>query len=230
MMSGTNLDRQQAIFDTTRFAPRIVDVIGGGGVGGFIAVDLFVQGVQTRLFDPKTVASHNPPNQIHGERHIGMNKTASVADIAHFLTGKELAVHPIHVDEHYVPADVVNLCVDSMGDRRIIMERIFSLDKKPALVIDTRIDTNYIVVHTIIPSNTKHQDKYWQYWFPDAEAVNDGGCSDKRALRAAAMCAASVAGSQLVQWFGNGERDLSTAPDNQIRITMRPWSSKTAQW
>ena len=226
-----SLVRQLPRFDPGIFGDRIVDIYGGGGVGGWLGLLIGKSQIRNvRVFDNKRVSAHNPPSQVFGEPHVGLYKVDALKEIVEILASKTIEARRELVEGSFEHGDVVFVCVDLMSARKAIMQRLFASAKPPQVVIETRIDTNYVQVYTFVPSNTEHQKRYWQYWFPDQEAVNFGGCNEPEAQGYASGLAAVVAMAQFVKWFGNGERDLSTARDNQILVNIDTWKVEVYQW
>ena len=230
MAQEVSYSRQAAVFEKGRFDLSI-DVIGLGGVASYLVLQLKKLGVaDVRGFDAKVVATNNPPYQLYGPRHAGVEKAQALIEIVEYLSGGTFEARSEYASEKTLFRDVVFMCVDSMETRKQLMHSIFQRSGATRLVIETRVDANYVIVHTLVPSNADHREEWDHSWFADSEAQNNFGCADPVSLGATSSMAADVAVSQLIQWFGNGERDLSTAPDNQIRIKMRPFSAVVFQW
>lgn len=231
-METISFARQITIFDPERFREVRVDVAGLGGVGGAIMMHLLKHGVRAvHGYDDDIVSNVNPPGQIYGSHDVGRAKTDALHDIVYRLSGSTFVKETSRVTPQTPFGDVVFLCIDhQMELRKKIVHSIFENAPQTKLLIETRVDANYVVIHTIVPSNKNHQEMWNHFWFPDSGAENNGGCAEPVALGVTSSCAAILAVSQMIQWFGNGERDLEVARGNQIRLRMRPFESEVHEW
>jgi hypothetical protein len=231
-MEEVNFGRQLTILDPERFSKLSVDVVGLGGVASFLMLLLLKNGMpNVRGHDAKAVSAFNPPGQLYGRRHIGMQKADALQDIVADLSCATFEKSLAFVTPETEFGDVVFLCIDhQMELRKQIVHSLFARTPMTKLLIETRVDANFVVIQTVVPANSDHREMWDHYWFPDSEAENNGGCTEPVSFGAASCCAAVFALSQMVQWFGNGERDLTIAPDNLITIRMRPFEATVDQW
>lgn len=231
-MEKISYRRQLTILDPDLFADMSVCVIGLGGVGGNLVLTLKKHGIRRVVgFDGKLVSNVNPPCQVYLPRQVGRPKTEALAELVAYMQLGECELRHEYVTPDTELGDVVFLCIDhQMELRKHIAHAIFNRSQKTKLLIETRVDSNFIVVHSVIPNDLNHKEMWDHFWFPDTEAENDGGCAEPVSFGATSQYAAITAFSQMVQWFGNGARNLTTVPDNQIRIRMRPFEVTTTQW
>lgn len=119
-------------------------VIGLGGIGSWIALDLALLGIGTLiLIDPDTIESSNLNRTLYRLEDIGKKKTVAIqtlinerrSDIIIKTIEDYFAIE--HLDEYEV--DYVFDCSDTLNCRKKISEMITN---SKALITDNHIDTN----------------------------------------------------------------------------------------
>lgn len=176
-------------------------IIGVGGMGSRIAEGLVRTGLgvgdsHLRLIDGDFFEEKNLHNQFLREAHVGKRKVEAVA-------AQLWEINPsVCIDMIDRPADaslrehmrgVVFLCLDSMEERRKIVEECLEHNYQTVCVIETRMDAGVGISHCFNPNNRKHQDCWWLYWYPDDQAENKAGCGGQQSVISAIYGTAALA-------------------------------------
>ncbi len=199
---GLNHSQHGKIFDPNVAKP--VSLIGAGGVGSLIAMQLGKIGVrEIEAYDHDTVASHNLPSSHYGIADLGMLKVAALA--RHLKSECDLDLiacpRPWTSREHLY--ETVVMCVDSMDVRQAVWEAV---QKNPLahILIDTRVGGEFVRVYAIDLASREAVEEY-------ARAVSYGTREAARAtcgLHGIAHVnglAASVAVGLLTAYWMRGE-------------------------
>lgn len=214
-----------------------VHVVGVGGVGSEIVRSLAKLGVGLRsefhLYDGDVVEAHNLPNQAYHELDVGQKKVTAL--LPHILSwggielGKNVRAHPHYVGERVPFAGIVFLALDSMGARRDICEQSLWENADVGLVIETRIDTSFIIVHALDPNNSAHTKRWTDTWYSDDEREDDGGCGTHLAINPTVSIAANHAVWLFIRAVAVHHGTEDYIP-NKLVIDLRALTMRTEYW
>lgn len=196
-------------------------IVGCGGVGGNLAWLLarLHEREELLLFDGDIVKRKNLKNQpfalrdVKEQPDVPLFKTDVLArDIGQALGGS-VRSFPHFVKEQTRLAPVVCLCVDTMEDRRFIMQQCVYPDPRVRLVIESRMDGARCVIYAFDPHITAHRDIWDHYWFPDTQAENDGpACGGPLSVAYTPFMAAALMAETLSMWYADdGQHRLKSA-------------------
>lgn len=225
--------RHDALFDKETFALPIT-VVGLGGVGSHVVQQLAKLGICTHkdnvlnLWDGDVIEPHNVPNQLYHPHEVGRHKADVLCEhFAEASGGKRACVHPHYVREAIPLRGVVILCLDSMAARKQICETSVWKNPDVKLLIETRMDARYVVVHAVDPNNEKHIEKWNDYWFPDEDAENEAGCGGHLSVITTVLMTAAVAVEQFRVFAASSSAE---SMPNRIRINLKTWETAATVW
>lgn len=205
--------RHKQVFnpDTFRFQ---VHIIGCGGMGSRIAEGLSRMGVGIKdqstihLYDADEFEAHNLTNQWTTFSRVGMKKVESTKSLMLEINPQsDIHCNIIRLSEFKKMSGVVFICVDSMNDRRTIIDKVLEDPSDVKCVIETRMDAGVGVTCCFDPNNKKQLDCWRLYWFPDTEADNMQGCGGYQSIISAIYATTAMALKQ----FEHFARTKSTA-------------------
>lgn len=232
-MTLLNTKRHDALFDRRKFALPIT-LFGLGGVGSEVGRQLAKLGCGTHednvlnFWDGDRIEPHNPSNQVYHPHEVGRHKADVLGE--HFTEasgGRHACVHPHFVREKIPLRGVVIHCLDTMQDRKDINETSVWRNPDVKVLIETRMDAQYVVVFTVDPNNEKHIEKWNDYWFPDEEAENRAGCGGHLSIINTVVMTASVAVEQFRVFASRGTAE---GMYNHIRINLKTWETVAHIW
>ena len=221
--------RHDELFDKKTFAAD-VHVIGAGGVGSALVRQLAKLGVGTNsafhLWDGDTVAPHNIANQAYDPHDIDLKKTDALREHVRVWTdGIEAISHDRFVTDKVPLSGMVFLCLDDMQARKDICEASLWGNEEVPMVIETRMDASYIVIHSFDPNDPLHVECWNEYWYPDVKTENEAGCGGPVSVISTVEMTASMAVQQFIAHVG-GANDFY----HQVQLNLRTWELKKATW
>lgn len=196
-----DVTRHQPLFDPSRWMDPIA-IVGCGGLGSHLTWYLGRLGIRKMiLVDGDVLEPHNVANQAYGSADVGELKVRALARSLERSLGADVAVIPEFVRDPRDLAPVVFIGVDTMRDRKIIMDTCLKGNPRVRHVFDGRMDASHGVVYSIDPNDPNHCAIWDHYWFPDTEAENDGaGCGGKISVAYTAGITAGLMAHEFVRW------------------------------
>jgi molybdopterin/thiamine biosynthesis adenylyltransferase len=193
--------RHKPLFDPSTWKDPIA-IVGCGGLGSHLAWNLARLGVrELELVDGDVLESHNLANQAYALSDVGKLKAEALAHALQRSLHLEVSIVPEFVREARTLAPVVFLCLDTMRDRKIVMDTCLKGNPAVRYVFDGRMDASHGVVYSINPNDPNHSALWDHYWFPDADAQNDGdGCGGKVSVVYTAAIVAGMMTHEFVRW------------------------------
>lgn len=144
---GLNHSQHRTIFVPS--AARPVTLIGAGGVGSLIAVQLGKMGVRDlEVFDDDFVASHNIPVSAYGLQDIGKTKVEALGQRLKDECDLEIVRHAHRWTPNESLRETIVMCVDKMDERHAVWEAC-KRDPLVDLLIDTRVAAEFIRIYAI---------------------------------------------------------------------------------
>ena len=229
-----DIKRHRALFDTEAYAIPL-HVVGVGGVGSHLLYNCGHMGVGQNpncvvsIYDDDVVEAHNPPSQSFESRHVGQLKVAALSEqYGSWSNGVIIKPHPIKVRDNVAFSGVVCLCLDSMEDRKHILDNLIWGNPDVQMVIETRMDATLAKVHVMNPMDPRHR-KIWDtyYWYSDNETENGLGCDGHLSIVTATGLTGILAAEQLKLFASLGSaREMP----NEVSVNMRNWSTVVRHW
>ncbi len=225
--------RHRSIFDPNNFSQH-VHIVGCGGMGSRIAEGLVRMGLGGKdkspihLYDADIFESHNLTNQWTTFSRIGLRKVESTRSLIWEINPQaEVFCEVVRLQESRKLSGVIFICVDSMNDRRLIIDEVLKHSEDITCVIETRMDAGVGISYCFDPNNEKHLDCWRMYWFPDVEADNMQGCGGNQSIISAIYATTAIALRQFEQFARN-----KSAVDMQNRIyqDFDACTIKSEQW
>lgn len=217
-----DVTRHKPLFDPSTWEHPVA-IVGCGGLGSHLAWNIARLGVrEIILIDGDVLEPHNLANQAYRMADVGMMKAEALARALRQALGVQISIVPEFIRDAHALAPVVFLCVDTMRDRKVIMDTCLKGNADVRYVFDGRMDASHGVVYSIDPNSLSHQALWDHYWFPDEEGENDGaGCGGKISVAYTAAITAGMMAHEFVRWhaFLNGgpppaqRRDISLGED-----------------
>lgn len=203
--------RHESIFSPSDFGDRRVDVIGVGATGSRIAFDLAKLGVeQLHVWDDDIVEEHNIANQIYGEDHIGLTKVEALHDIILNNTDTGIVIHKEKYNNQNGFAEIVFLLTDTMSSRKQIWDDHLKMNPDVKLLIETRMDADQGIIHTLSPCEIKHIERWEKTLYNGKKLVKDSEaeasqCGGRTSIGATASLISGFAIWQFMKWFSSKE-------------------------
>lgn len=184
--------RHNHVFNPTKFNLP-VHVIGCGGMGSRIAEGLVRMGVGLSgqspiiLYDDDYFEFHNLTNQWVSNAGISLSKANIVKrQMNDIVPSAEIRANVCRVDEDNIDSvelsGIVFLCLDSMLDRRTIVDKALENNRNVDCVIETRMDAGVGISHCFNPCSQKQLECWGMYWHSDEEAENLIGCGSPQSI------------------------------------------------
>jgi len=184
--------RHKHIFDPKKFNLP-VHIIGCGGMGSRVAEGLVRMGVGLSgqspiiLHDHDHFEMHNLTNQWVSLDGISLPKVTVVkSQMNKIVSDAQVRFYQHRIDENNVGnielSGVVFLCLDSMLDRRSIVDGALEKNRQVSCVIETRMDAGVGISHCFDPCNEKQLECWGMYWHSDEEAENLVGCGSPQSI------------------------------------------------
>ncbi len=179
--------RHDELFSKENFRVTVW-VFGNGGTGGDTAQCLVGLGVgqpwsPLHLCDPDYFEPHNVPSQLatYQQGETNCPKVLGVRETL-LLTNPEAVIHTHKVRAPFEPlpevSGVVFLCLDSMTDRKAVIEELLENNPLVLCVIDIRMDVPGALVYCFDPNDEFQIGCYFDEWYDDEDADVLLGCND----------------------------------------------------
>jgi molybdopterin/thiamine biosynthesis adenylyltransferase len=212
--------RHDALFDPAQWQDQIA-IIGCGGIGSHLAWYLGRLGLRRLLLiDGDLIEAHNIANQAYGIEDIGLLKVEALAHSLVTAFGLEADIVPEFVNGARRLAPVVFVCVDSMRDRKLILDTCLRSNPDVTYVFDGRMDASHGVVYAFDPNRADHLALWDHYWFPDDVAENEGAaCGGKISVAYTAGITAGIMVHEFVRWAASLKGGPSPAQMRTINLS-----------
>ena len=173
-------------------------IIGCGAIGSKIALELTKAGISSlELYDEDIVEPHNLCNQAFLYEHIGMPKVDALKDL--LLKVCAVDVEPVNkfYKDEFPMHETVFLCVDSMSERKRIVEELFH---KPNVVtiIETRMGIDEYRVYTFTKVNYEQWKSVSNY---DDSSIERSACGTTLSIGGTSSLCAATATWQFLKHF-----------------------------
>lgn len=153
-----------------------VHVIGQGGIGSWLTIDLAV-GLRLPsldLYDEDVPEDHNIGPQAFTQAHVdnGTPKVIAIAETVQLLgSPTEVSSHVMRVGQDCGVAfsGIVILCVDNMKSRAEIWQ-LLRYNHQVELVMDARLAGDEFHLHTLDPCDPDQVERYEAWMHTDEEA------------------------------------------------------------
>ena len=174
MSSAVSYSRQMDFVDPFAAKALHVNVLGLGTVGSHAAVELARLGVGSfYLVDGDVIEDVNLPSQAYTTADVGKSKAQACAERVQAVSD-HAAVNAeqkmLDGGEVFAPGIVI-LGVDNMDARKQIVDLSLAWHPSHPLVIDGRMAGQTLQLFAFDPSDPVQLDRWGQWWFPQAEAV-----------------------------------------------------------
>lgn len=183
-----NVMRHKEVFDPEKFDCP-VHVVGCGGMGSRVAEGLVRMGLgiknhnQITLYDFDHFEPHNLANQWVTDQLLSWNKADAVTmQMLEVNPHATVSSYPYRINGYLPLTGVVFLCLDTMADRRLVMEEVVLKNRSVSCVIETRMDAGVGITHCFNPQNKKQLECWRMYWHSDREAENIAGCGGPQSI------------------------------------------------
>ena len=177
-MSEVSFLRHSAFIGSEDFSLPI-HIVGCGAVGSNLALALAKMGAHNFvLWDVDCVEEHNLPNQAYLPRHIGMAKTAALADVLkEFNPRIEIQINNYFYESAYADElkGILVIATDSMKSRKMLGEA-FDSNLNIRRVYEIRLGFDYGELHVVTPLDDENCYK-WQSSLKDDSEIPDGPCN-----------------------------------------------------
>jgi len=218
--------RQAEIFMPEVHGQHLVNIIGCGALGSWVAVQLAKLGVANMvLWDDDIVEEHNLPNQMFHLSHLGKNKAVALAELIESMTGIKVRTKPIRCTDKDVLNGVVFSCVDSMRARTELF-RAFTMSPRALLWIEGRMGLREGLVYTVDAGNTFHYGKYRSTLYTD-ESSELSACGLSQAVGSTACHIASIEVWQYIR-YAIGYREQARA--NETMLDLKDGVHEEMRW
>lgn len=161
MVNQEQFIRQAEFYDPHTYDPHVT-IVGAGGIGSPLALQLSMLGVRRiTVIDKDKVERHNLNTTVYTPNHVGQPKVMALKDVLRFhgYGAKYIGLSKMIVHGDQIPiTDILMSAVDSMHARDILIQA--AIDKKIPLFIDGRIGGEYLRVYTIQPHVTTDRKFY----------------------------------------------------------------------
>lgn len=166
-MKPMNFDQQVHIFDPKLARP--ITVIGAGQVGSQLVMALAKAGISDiRVWDDDHVASHNVPASEYRPRDLLRPKIEALTEIVCEATGITIETTRRRWNGEKLHTAVA-VCVDEM-DERIKIWGAAKRNPMVGILLDTRVDEEYIEVFAIDPCKPDDIAYYETFLYPSKDA------------------------------------------------------------
>ncbi len=223
-----DLIRHLEVFSPDTFGDTQIDFIGVGATGArmtLAAAKLGIRNIHVRDFD--TVESHNIPNQIFGNNHIGMLKVEALRDIVKEQTGTEITIHPERVDGSQRLGDVVFLLTDTMASRQEIWKAGLRYKPHVKFMVETRMGKNSGRVYALNPASPAHV-RGWEAASDYTDDVAEvSACGTSITVGPTAEVVSGLALWQLIRWHQTMEelkqgKVPTDEVENEVVFSLQP--------
>jgi molybdopterin/thiamine biosynthesis adenylyltransferase len=214
--------RHEPVFPAGKFNPRQIDVVGAGALGSRIAMSLAKLGIENiHVWDFDTVAEHNIPNQLFGNKDVGALKTDALDQLIVSATGTSVSKHgKCEGDESF--GSIVFMCVDSMTVRKDLWTKAIKYQPHVDLLIESRMGADSGRVYAIKPQDSVSVRLYEETLYEDKEA-EVSACGSTISVGPTAEIVSGLAVWQFMRWFRWSEMLSKTdaEPEHELIFAMR---------
>lgn len=168
-----------------------ITIVGLGGVGKGIAVNLALNGHNLGVYDGDTVEMHNCIPQGYYPTQIGMKKTVALKQELDFYP-TDVSYNDVYWDEHYLRNNVI-ACPDKMDVRVKMFEKWYNrVHDNNYFFIDIRMLAEYFEIYFITSDNRhKLKEEYRTKALSDVEPA-PVNCTFTQTRYVANMCHGKV--------------------------------------
>jgi hypothetical protein len=234
-MEKRHLIRHAAVVDPSWCAEIHTDVLGVGAVGYTVALLLAKLGVtHMRVTDTDTVAIENLGPSLYGWSDIGEPPIYKVDALAKKIRETaHVTVEPVRADArmHHSYRDVVFLALDSNDLKKEIITRFATMETgAPQWVIEGRMSSRHLMVHSFDPRCEVHRDAWMRYTLPDAEVEGSRACgAAPLSIGSVAMMTASLMGQLFIDYLQHRARRRERLT-NQVYVDLDAYELQSARW
>jgi hypothetical protein len=225
--------RHKQVFNPDSFNLPL-HIIGCGGMGSRVAEALVRMGLGTEgknpitLYDHDSFEAHNLTNQWVSIPHLLQRKVDAVrSQMLEINPLAAISVQPIKVEQPLPLAGVIFLCLDSMKDRRVIVDQLLEDAEQVCCIIETRMDAGVGISHCFNPNNLNQLSCWRLYWHSDTEADNMQGCGGHQSIISAIYATTALALKQLEHFAKHMTTDID---DNRVYFDFDELCLKTERW
>ncbi len=227
--------RHIEVFSPDTFGDQQVDFIGVGATGSRMALGaakLGIRNIHVRDFDK--VESHNVPNQVFGNNHVGMLKVEALRDIIKEQTGVEITIHNERVDGSQRLGNAVFLLTDTMASRLEIWKNGLRYKPHVKLMVETRMGKNSGRVYALNPADPAHVKGWEETLYPD-DVAEVSACGTSITVGSTAEVVSGLALWQLIRWHqiqeGLKQGKIPTDEvENEIVLSLQPMMITTSSF
>ncbi|QQS22662.1 ThiF family adenylyltransferase [bacterium] len=223
------------VFSAAQFGDLRVDIIGAGATGSRIALELAKLGLSNiHVWDFDKIESHNVPNQVYGNNHIGEVKVEALKRIIEEQTGTVITCHEARVDGTQELGDVVYLLTDTMASRQEIWKNGLRYKPRTKLMIETRMGANSGRVYCVNPSSPKDV-KGWEATLYSDDVAVVSACGTSITVGATAAMVTGYAVWQLIRWHKaetslKENKEPDDRPENELIFSVQPAMVNTSDF
>jgi molybdopterin/thiamine biosynthesis adenylyltransferase len=228
-----DVKRHKQVFDPNMFNMPL-HVIGCGGMGSRVAEGLVRMGLGIEskspiaLYDHDSFALHNLTNQWVSVPHLLKKKVDAVrAQMVEINPQASVIIHPEAVDGPIPLGGVVFICLDTMEDRRVIIDDVLEDADRVRCVIETRMDAGVGISHCFNPNDPNQLACWRMYWHSDDEAENMRGCGGAQSIISAIYATTALALKQL-EHFAKKKSTADMA--NRVYQDFDSYVIRSEQW
>ena len=216
-----NTIRHASVFSPDNHEDQEIHVIGAGATGSKVVMELAKLGLKNiHVWDFDKVESHNIPNQIFGQQHIGMQKVDALKEVVDQFTGITIHAHDEAVTEETdCLSGVVFLLTDTMASRKEIWDGAIRYKLNIQVMIETRMGTDNGRIYTIKPTDPK-QVQMWESTLVDDDVAEESACGASVSVGPTASILSGYAVWQYIRWtdIANGGDD---SQEDEIIFSLR---------
>jgi len=176
-IEGERFRNQTGILNVPLYNYLDLAIVGVGSIGSFLALALNKLGFENLvIIDHDIVEEHNVPTQLYLDGHVSKHKTIALSEL---LTGNISSYVGNVTSTNKINTDVVFVCVDSLQQRKQILNAILKTRKQydvPKLLIDGRMHRLVFEVYTIILDNKTSVSGYLKSL---TQEEYEGPCTEK---------------------------------------------------
>jgi molybdopterin/thiamine biosynthesis adenylyltransferase len=193
--------RHFSVFSPDKHEDQEFHVIGAGATGSKVVMELAKLGLKNiHVWDYDEVESHNIPNQLFGNQHIGMKKVDALKEVVEQFTGISIITHDQRVTgEEEDLTGVIFLLTDTMASRKEIWENAIRFKINVDVMIETRMGADNGRIYTINPVNPA-QVSMWESTLVDDDVAEESACGASVSVGPTASILAGYAVWQYIRW------------------------------
>jgi len=189
---------------------RTVSLIGLGGIGSWLALNLGRIGHEIVLYDGDTIDETNVlGGQMYQMDQLGTNKAQGVRNLCASM-GCNNTWHLMRrmFDDKDIPELITITGLDNMAARKLAYERwLYTISQEPenadqAIFMDGRLNLEMMEIITLQGNNPDHIREYREKYLFDDKEVEDIECTVKQSTFAA-MGIACLMTATLCNWLTN---------------------------